>query len=170
VSRSDEGTPLFLWNHLNKSIEIELSVMSLESKWHYRSAPYSFEPAGAVNPEGTGLNGWGFKNFATHLTLFNSLANGTLLIEVHTKLASPTKVVPPPFIPANPFAKIIQRMIIDENIGDMLSAIGGQQKKNNAKKVANITPFQGERRSYLGVVRMTMTSVDSIPIQFHVCQ
>jgi hypothetical protein len=61
-------------------------------------------------------------------------------------------------------------MIIDENIGDMLFAVGGQQKKNNAKKVANITPFQGERRSYLGVVRMTMTSVDSIPIQFHVCQ
>ena len=55
------------------------------------------------------------------------------------KLATPMKSFPPPFIPENPFAKNIQRMIMDENFGDI--AVGGnQKKKNNAKKVIKAAP------------------------------
>jgi hypothetical protein len=57
------------------------------------------------------------------------------------KLATPTKPVPPPFIPENPFAKNIQRMIIDENFGDISFVVGAQQKKKNAEKVAKTTPI-----------------------------
>jgi hypothetical protein len=70
----------------------------------------------------------------------SSLDNGTLIIEIRMRLAKPTKSVPPIFIPENPFAKNIQRMIIDENFGDVSFTVGGQQKKNNAEKVAKTTP------------------------------
>jgi hypothetical protein len=69
------------------------------------------------------------------------LVNGALVIQVHMKLATPTKPVPPPFIPENPFAKNIQRMIIDENFGDISFVVGAQQKKKNAEKVAKTTPI-----------------------------
>jgi hypothetical protein len=82
----------------------------------------------------------GFTNFATRLTLLSSLVNGTLIIEVHVRLATPTKSVPPIFIPENPFAKNIQRMIIDENCGDISFAVGGNQKSNNAEKIAKPAP------------------------------
>ena len=52
------------------------------------------------------------------------------------RLATPIKSVPPIFIPENPFAKNIQRMIIDENFGDTSFAVAkGKGKKNNAEKV-----------------------------------
>ena len=57
------------------------------------------------------------------------------------RLAKPMKSVHLPYIPENPFAKNIKRMIMDENFGDILFAVGGEQKKNNAEKVAKTTPI-----------------------------
>jgi predicted amino acid-binding ACT domain protein len=142
---SAEGlTSLYLYNMSNKSIDIDygFSVSDGNGKQvaYGRSAtPEHFEPEGTVNPEGTELNSWGFLNFGTRLTLFNSLVNGTLIIEVHVRLAKPTKSVPPYFIPENPFAKNIQRMIIDENFGDISFAVGAQQESNNAEKISKTT-------------------------------
>jgi hypothetical protein len=136
---------LYLYNMSNKAIEVDygFSVNDGIGKQvaYKRSAnPRNFEPVGTVNPEGIRLNGCGFINFATRLSLLSSLVNGTLIIEVHMRLAKPTKSVPPIFIPENPFVKNIQRMIIDENFGDISFAVGGEQKKNSAKKVAKTAP------------------------------
>jgi hypothetical protein len=57
------------------------------------------------------------------------------------RLATPIKSVPPIFIPENPFAKNIQRMIIDENFGDISFVIRGNQKKNNAEKISKTAPI-----------------------------
>jgi len=87
-----------------------------------------------------GINALGFADLATRSELLSSLINGTLIIEVHMKLAKPMKSVPPPFIPENPFPKNIQQKFMDENFGDISFVVGGQQqKKNNAKKVAKAT-------------------------------
>jgi hypothetical protein len=73
----------------------------------------------------------------------SSLINDTLIVEIHMRLANPNKAVPPPFIPENPFAKNIHRMITDENFGDISFAVGeNQKKKKNAKKVAKTVPIQ----------------------------
>jgi len=80
-------------------------------------------------------------NFATRSEILSSLINGTLIIDIQMRLAKPTTSVPPPFIPENPFAKNIQRMIMDENFGDISFAVGGNQKKSNAEKVAKTTPI-----------------------------
>jgi hypothetical protein len=145
---------LYLDNMSNKSIDIQygFSVNDEYGKQvaHQRSAtPYNFEPEGTVDLEGTRLNSWGMINFGTRLTLLGSLINGTLVIEVHMRLARPTKSVPPPFIPENPFAKNIQRMITDENFGDISFVIGGNQKKNNAQKISKTAPVMFHAHRYI---------------------
>ena len=136
---SAEGmVSVYLWNRSDKAIEIDhgFSVNDENGKQvaHKRSAgPVNFAPAGVVNCG----SGWG--NFATRLSLLETLINGTLIIEVRMKTAKPMKSVPPPFIPENPFPKNIQHKFTDENFGDISFAVGGQQMKNNAKKVAKAT-------------------------------
>jgi hypothetical protein len=105
---------------------------------------------GTVNPESTLLNNvWGFPNFATRLSLLSSLVHGTLIVEVHMRLAKPNKAVPPPFIPENPFAKNIQRMIIDENLGDISFVVGGNQKEKNEEKIAKTAPVMFHAHRYI---------------------
>jgi hypothetical protein len=146
---TDAGEGMFtldLCNMSNNAIEIYFGFgvnagIGKQVKVAYQQTVTAehFAPVGTVNHEGIGINSWGFTNFATRLSLLSSLVNGTLVIEVHMKLAKPTESVPPPFIPENPFAKNIQRMINDENFGDISFVIGGNQKKNNAKKIAKTT-------------------------------
>jgi hypothetical protein len=132
---------LGLWNKSDKAIDIDFgfSVNNGKGKqvaYQRTVNPHNFAPVGTVNPEGVDTNGGGFTNFAARLSILSSLVNGTLIIEIHMRLAKPTKSVPPIFIPENPFAKNIQRMIIDENFGDTSFAVAkGKGKKNNAEKV-----------------------------------
>jgi hypothetical protein len=137
---AEEGmVSLYLHNMSDKAIDIifGFSVIDGIGKQveHKRPAiPQRFDPVG------TDTNRWGFRNFGTRLTLLSSLVNGTLVIEVHMRLAAPTKSVPPIFIPENPFAKNIQRMIIDENFGDISFVVGGQQETNNDEVVKETDP------------------------------
>jgi hypothetical protein len=123
---------------------VSASMMVMESKWRTHDqalhAILSLRPEGAVDLEGIRLNSWGITNFATRLTLMSSLINGTLVIEIQMRLAKPNKVVPPPFIPENPFAKNMQRMITDENFGDISFVIGGHQKNNYAETTSKTAP------------------------------
>ena len=78
-----------------------------------------------------------FNDFAKHSKIMKSLVDGTLVIEVAMKLADPTKVKPPPFIPENTSAcKLVQRMFMDEESSDVVFEVGGQRGKDNAEKVA----------------------------------
>jgi hypothetical protein len=95
---------------------------------------------GTVDPEGVATNGGGFLNFAPRLLLLSSLINGTLVIVVHMKLATPTKSVPPPFIPENPVAKMIQGLFLDEKSSDIIFEVAEGKGKNSAMKVAKIAP------------------------------
>jgi hypothetical protein len=128
---SAEGmVSLGLANRSDKAIEIDygFGVNDENGKqvaYNRSATPRNFGPVGGAD----GDDYWGFTNFATRLPLLSSLINGTLIIEVHVRLATPTKSVPPIFIPENPFAKNIKRMIIDENFGDISFAVGGNQKK-----------------------------------------
>jgi hypothetical protein len=127
-----------LCNRSSKSIDIDFGFSVNDGNgrqvaYQQSPDPVNFAPLGVVN------SAWGF-NVAERTTLLSLLINGTLVIEIRMKLATPTKVVPPPFIPENPFVKNIQRMITDENFGDISFAVGGQQKKNNAEKNAKTTP------------------------------
>ena len=136
---AEDKTSLFLCNMSDKAIDIDygFSVNDENGKQvvYERSATLrNFTPLGTVD------NARGWPNFATRTTLLSSLVNGTLVIKVCLRLAKPTKFVSPPFIPENPFAKNIQRMIIDENFGDISFVVGGNQKKNNAKKSAKTNP------------------------------
>jgi hypothetical protein len=65
------------------------------------------------------------------------------------RLAKPNKAVPPPFIPENPFAKNIQRMIIDENLGDISFVVGGNQKEKNEEKIAKTAPVMFHAHRYI---------------------
>jgi hypothetical protein len=69
-----------------------------------------------------------------------SLVKGTLIIEVRVRLATPTKAVLPPFIPENPLTKMIQEEFLEDKYSDILFEVGGDQRKDNATKVAKITP------------------------------
>ena len=141
----DEGaaermTSIYLWNNSDKAIDFDFGFSVNDENGKQVAYKQSRTP-GHFGPMFTVDGARGFTNFATRLTLLSSLVNGTLIIEVHVRLATPTKSVPPIFIPENPFAKNIQRMIIDENFGDISFAVGGNQKKsNNAEKIAKPAP------------------------------
>jgi hypothetical protein len=87
-----------------------------------------------------------FNDFAKRATIMKSLVDGTLVIGVamklaDQKLADPTKVKPPPFIPENPSAcKLIQSWFMDEESSDVVFEVGGQRGKDNAEKVARTAP------------------------------
>ena len=71
----------------------------------------------------------------------SSLVDGTLVIEVHMKLATPTKSVPPPFIPENPSAcKMIQGLFMNDKSANIVFEVGGNKGKDNATKVAKTAP------------------------------
>lgn len=80
-------------------------------------------------------------NFMKRSELMKSLAEGTLIIEVHMKLSEPTDACLPPFVPENPYAcKTLQRLFMDEESADIVFEVGGQRGKNNEEKVAKIEP------------------------------
>ena len=70
----------------------------------------------------------------------SSLVDGALIIEVHVRLAKPTKSVPPPFIPENPVAKMIQGLFLDEKSSDIIFEVAEDKGKNSAMKVAKTAP------------------------------
>ena len=70
----------------------------------------------------------GLLDFVTRSALLSSLVNGTSIIEVHMKLAKPTTSVPPPFIPENPVAKMIQGLFQDEKSADIIFEVGGEKQ------------------------------------------
>ena len=132
VNAAEGMASLYLWNRSDKAIDAEygFSVNDGSGKqvaYKRSPGPYSF--------------GYGWPNFATRSEILSSLINGTLIIDIQMRLAKPTTSVPPPFIPENPFAKNIQRMIMDEDFGDISFVVGGNQKKSNAEKVAKTTPI-----------------------------
>ena len=136
---ADEGmVTLYLFNESDKAIEIDYGFSindGFGKQVIFKRYRDHFDSVGVVDSVR------GFTNFAERSTLLSSLVNGTLVIEVSMKMATPTKVVPPHFIPENPFVKNIQRMITDENFGDISFAVGAQQESNNAEKVAKTTPI-----------------------------
>jgi hypothetical protein len=63
-----------------------------------------------------------------------------LVIEVRIKLATPTKSVPPPFIPENPVAKMIQGVFLNDKYSDIVFEVVEGKGKNSAMKVAKTAP------------------------------
>ena len=89
-------------------------------------------------PRGTGNDGRGF-DYVKRSTLLSSLVDGTLVIEVHMRLANHIKPVPPPFIPENPSScKTIQGIFLDDKYSDIVFEVGEGKGKENARKVAKI--------------------------------
>jgi hypothetical protein len=135
---------LGLWNMSDKAVEIDYSFSVNDGNgkqvaYKRSSRTRNFAPVGTVDLEGTQLNNWGFTNFAKRSDLLRSLVNGALVIEVRMKLATPTKSVPPPFIPENPSScKTIAGVFLDEKYSDIVFEVGGDQRKDNAMKVAKI--------------------------------
>jgi hypothetical protein len=134
----DGMVTLGLWNKSNKAIEIDFgfSVSDGNGKqvvYERSSTPEHFAR----------LSYRGFYNIASRSDLMSSLVNKALVIDIHMKLATPTKSVPPPFIPENPSAcKIIQGLFLDEKSSDIIFEVGGDdQGKNSARKVAKTTPL-----------------------------
>jgi speckle-type POZ protein len=125
-ANAEEGMASFgLWNMSNKAIDIYFgfSVNDGNGKQvSYEQFPAcSFAPVGVVD--------------LLHTILLSSLVNGALIIEVRMKLATPTKSVPPPFIPENPVAKMIQGLFLDKKSADIIfevvSEVGGDKGKDN---------------------------------------
>jgi hypothetical protein len=56
------------------------------------------------------------------------------------RLAKPTTSVSPPFIPENPLTKMIQEEFLEEKYSDIVFEVGVVRRKDNARKVAKITP------------------------------
>lgn len=120
IADADEGkTSLFLFKRSDKAIEVE----------------YDFR----VN-DGNGKQV--AYTFAKRSTLLSAMVNGALAIEIHMRLAEPTKSVPAPFIPQNPSAcKIIQGLFLNNKSANIMFEVGGGEKpKNNAMKAAKPAP------------------------------
>jgi len=127
-------TALGLWNKSDKAIEIDFgfSVNDENGKqvvYERSDGPYNFPPVGDAD-DYRGLD------FVKRSDLMSSLVNGTLVIEVHMRLAKPTTSVPPPFIPENPVAKMIQGLFLDEKSSDIIFEVAEGKGKNSAMKVA----------------------------------
>jgi hypothetical protein len=129
---------LDLWNKSNKAIEIDL-VFSVNDGigkqvvYEQSDRPQHFAPVGTVG-SARGCT------FAKRSKLLRSLINGALVIEVHMKLATPTISVPPPFIPENPVAKMIQGLFLDEKSSDIIFEVAEGKGKNSAMKVTKTAP------------------------------
>jgi hypothetical protein len=129
---------LYLENRSNKAIEIDFGFSVIDSNGkqveHKTDGPRNFTPMGDDN------SGWGWPNFAKHSNLMSSLIYGTLVIEVHMKLATPTKLVPPPFIPENPAAKMTQGLFLNNKSTDIVFEVGGEEQlKNDAESMILVT-------------------------------
>jgi hypothetical protein len=136
---AEEGmVSLYLGNRSNKAIDIDFgfSINDGNGKqvaYERSDGPQHFVPVGTDDE-------WGFRNFAKRSILMRSLVNGTLIIEVRMKLATPTKSVPPPFILENPVAKMIQGLFLDEKSSDIIFKVVEGKGKNSAIKAAKTTP------------------------------
>jgi hypothetical protein len=142
---SEGMVTLDLWNKSNRAIEVDYAISvndgSGKQVVYQRSpTPDRFEPVGTVNPEGFATSARGFKNFALRLSLLSFLDNGILVIVVHMKLATPTISAPPPFIPENPVAKMIQGLFLEEKSTDIVFEVAEGKGKNNAMKVTKTAP------------------------------
>jgi hypothetical protein len=135
---SEEGkVSLGLHNMSNKAIEIDFGFSvnndNLKQVEYERSpGPCNFRP----------VDGNGWSDFAYRSYLLYFLVDGALVIQVHMKLATPTISVPPPFIPENPVAKMIQGLLLNEKSADIVFEVVGENKsKDNAMKMANTAPI-----------------------------
>jgi hypothetical protein len=142
VDDTAEGTvSIYLQNMSEKSIDIDycFSVNDGSGKQvvFEQSTIHHFDPVGT---ESTELDIWGL-NLVYRSDLLSSLVNGALVIEVRMKLATQNKSVPPPFIPENPVAKMIQGVFLNDKYSDIVFEVGRDHtRKDNAMKVAKTTP------------------------------
>jgi hypothetical protein len=142
---AEEGmTSICLFNRSDKAIDIDygFSVNDGEGKpvANKRTAtPRNFGPMGDDDDDDYDDDYRGF-DLAKRSNLMRSLIKGTLIIEVRMRLAKPTTSVSPPFIPENPLTKMIQEEFLEEKYSDITFEVGGDQRKDNAKKVAKTTP------------------------------
>jgi hypothetical protein len=133
---AEEMVSLDLYNESNKAIDIDFrfNVNDDNGKQveHVRTV-------GRFNftPEGTDTGAKGCFNFAKRLNLLSSLVNGTLVMEIHMRLAKPNISVPA-FIPENPLNDKIQDSFMDEKYSDIIFEVGCDQRKDNGMKVAKI--------------------------------
>ena len=132
-------TSLFLYNKSNKGTDAEYGFSINDGNWKQVAYKRAGTPR-SFGPVGTGTSIKGFTNFAKRSTLLSSLINGTLIIEVHMKLATPTISVPPLFIPENPVIEMIQGLFLDEKYSDIVFEVGADKGKNSAMKVAKTAP------------------------------
>jgi hypothetical protein len=131
---------LYLENNSNKAIDIHFGFSVNDGNgeqvaWERSATPNHFDSVGVSTK-----SGGGFHDFELRSKLMNSLVNGALVIEVHMKLATPTKSVPPPFIPENPVVKMIQGLFLDEKSADIVFEIGGEKRKTQTRKKAKTVP------------------------------
>jgi hypothetical protein len=131
---------IYLCNRSNKSINIGCGFSIKDGKGKQVASRESSTPI-TLAPMGGPSCDRGFTNFADRSAIIDSLVDGTLVVEVHIKPHEPSKATLPQFIPENPSAcKIIPLMFNDEESADIVFAVGEHQSRNNAAKVAKISP------------------------------
>jgi hypothetical protein len=103
---------VYLHGQSDKSINIECTIIiknCQELRMLYNCVSYQ-------------TRGW--PSFAMSSKVLESLQDGALVMEVHTKLVDPTEPIPP-FIPKNPSAcEVIQAMFMDEEPSDVVIEVG----------------------------------------------
>ena len=103
---------VYLHGQSDKSINIECTIIiknCQELRMLYNCVSYQ-------------TRGW--PSFAMRSKVLESLQDGALVMEVHTKLVDPTEPIPP-FIPKNPSAcEVIQAMFMDEESSDVVIEVG----------------------------------------------
>jgi hypothetical protein len=70
----------------------------------------------------------GFQDFAKHSMIMEFLVNGTLITDIYMSLAEPNQAHLPPFLPENPFLKILQSMFMDEEYAHIFLRLGNSGK------------------------------------------
>jgi len=141
VVAAEGMTSIYLYNESDKAIDIDYGFSVIDGRgkrvaYERTATPYHFASLG----DGDGDDYcWGFINLEC-TKLLSSLVDGTLVIEVRMRLSVPTKSVPPPFIPENPVAKMIQGLFLDEKSSDIVFKVAEEKEKNSATKVAKTTP------------------------------
>jgi hypothetical protein len=130
---------IYIYNRSNKAIDIHFGFSVNDENGKQVAHDQSDNPE-HFDSVAVSISGAGFINFAKRSTLLRSLVNGALVIEVHMKLAAPTKSVPPPFTPENPVVKMIQGLFLDEKSADIVFEIGGEKRKTQTRKKAKTVP------------------------------
>jgi hypothetical protein len=121
TSNAAEGmVTTFLANRSDKAIDIYFCFSVNDENGKQVAYEVNFAPMG----DSHGGDYRGFTDFAERTTLLSSLVDGTLIIRVHMKLATPTKSVPQPFIPENPVIEMIQGLFLDGNLPTLCSRLG----------------------------------------------